>query len=145
MQTIIEFLRNNPELVVSVAAALWGMLWTFVKTSEWYGRFTANLEAKRLSRLWLFALKVAQEMYEEVVRELKAAKQFDAATKASIRRAATARLLALAREEGLPLAQEYAPVLIELAVSYLKNKGKGNDAGALAALPFSPAASPASA
>ncbi len=125
----MEFLNNNFDAILALVTAVVGVVWTFVKGTDFYKGILEDINRKGFSRAWTFALQVVQEQYETVVRAAKKEGRFSDELKNQVKQEAVDKLKARLADDGIKLAQELLPTLVEQGVNYLKGKGKAASEG----------------
>lgn len=126
----MEFLNNNFDAILALVTAVVGVVWTFVKGTDFYKRTLDDIERKGFSKAWIFALEVVQEQYDTFVRIAKQTEGgFTNELKQQVKAEAVAALKAKLEADGIKLAQELLPTLVEQGVNYLKGKGKAASEG----------------
>jgi hypothetical protein len=123
MDSLIGFLNANFDGVIALLGMIVTGLVTLIKGTAWLARVKNSFQKRGMETAFTFALELVQDLYEESVRALKDEGKFDATAKAAIKVRAVNLLKEKLKTEGVSLAKELVPTLIELAIKYLKGKG----------------------
>jgi hypothetical protein len=133
----MEAIIKNWDAIVGLLTLLLGWIMALPKVQAWFVDLDRRTQEYQLEAMKRLALGIVADIYQETVRTLKAEGTFDAAAKRRVKNYAVERLISVAKKEGLNVAREVLPALVELAVNKLKGDAKS-------AAPFSPASGPAS-
>lgn len=130
MEWIISHWDQIVTVVLMVAGWLLARPWAKSKIAqaEAFGKET------QLNLAWNLAVSVAQRVYQDCVRDLRANGKWDDEAKRRVLSNAVDIMKSEAKEHGLEIAQAILPGLIQRAVMFLKKEGQG------AVVPFSIAA-----
>ena len=132
MNFIIENIDLILQILAALAAVILGLPWVKTKRLE----IEAIIENKNLDRLAGLAQGVCIQIYTETVRLAKAEGKFTPELKKAVFDEAVASLTKAAKEEGIEIAKDLLPALVEWAVNKLK--GEGSFVGkSLASVPIS--------
>lgn len=127
---MLDFINSNFEIVVKTLVLLIGAAWTLLKGNALLAKWGNSFKKRNLSALWNLVLGTVNQLYVEEVRVLKESKKFDADAKRRIRDKAIEIITSNAKAQGIAVVKESVPVLIELAVNWLKGK-TGSEGGVL--------------
>ena len=122
----MEFILEHWDSIAGLVCTLLAFLLGLPKVSQWRAKAVAMVQAYHLTAAKNLAFGCASDVYVHFVRSLKESGEWNAEAKARAFTKALDALKARVSADGLQVAQEVLPALIEIAVAKLK-KSNGKE------------------